>query len=147
MTKTILQKSQNKPEISRTVEESPLASNVGAILLELHHALQTAERCRVRLRLLGYSQKRWQEIVRDFDPKLRFMLRPQILDHIITYLQSVGKPVSRKALAQILNSQGAGQVMRIRQAITTNLRTGNLKRFGEHKIGLPAWITQKREAR
>ena len=147
MTKTMLTKKQSKPDTSRAVQGSPLASNVGVILLELHHALRTAERCRVTLRLLGYSQKRWQEIVRDVDPELRFMLRPQMLDYIITYLQSAGKPVSRKALAEILNSQGAGPVMRIKQAITVNLRSGNLKRFGENKIGLPTWSAKKSEAR
>ena len=140
----MLKKKRNTPGISRTVEGSPLASNVGVILLELHHALRTAERCRVTLRLLGYTQKRWQEIVKDVNPELRFMLHPQILDYIITYLQSAGKPVSRKALAQILNAQGAGQLMRIKQAITANLRSGNLKLFGENKIGLPAWTMQEK---
>ncbi|HEY2495795.1 MAG TPA: hypothetical protein VGK24_01895 [Candidatus Angelobacter sp.] len=143
MTKAMLKEKQDKPEISRTIEDSPLASNVGVILLELHHALRTAERCRVTLRQLGYSQKRWQEIVKDVNPELRFMLRPQILDAIISHLQSGGKPVSRKMLARILNLQGAGQLMRIRQAITANLRSGNLKRFGENKVGLPAWSAKE----
>jgi hypothetical protein len=145
MKKTTPKKKQSGPEIPRNVEGSPLASNVGVILLELHHALRTAERCRVTLRLLGYSQKRWQEIVKDVDPELRFMLRPQTLDHIISYLQSEGRPVSRNAVVQILSSQGAGQPMRINQAITANLRSGNLKRFGENKIGLPTWTTEEKQ--
>jgi hypothetical protein len=144
MTKKTLQQNQNKPETSRLIEGSPMAANVGVILLELHHALRTAERCRVTLRLLGYSQKRWQEIVREVDPDFRFMVRPQILDHVITYLQSVGSPVGRKKLAAVLNSQGAGQLMRIKQAITANLRSGNLKRFGGNKVGLPTWTVQEK---
>ncbi|HZD95484.1 MAG TPA: hypothetical protein VE133_14575 [Candidatus Sulfotelmatobacter sp.] len=143
----MLKKKQNKPEISRKIDGSPLASNVGVILLELHRALRTAERCRVTLRELGYSQKCWQEIVKDVNPELRFMLRPQILDDIITHLQSVGKPMDRTALAHRLNLQGAGQLMRIKQTITANLRSGNLKRFGENKIGLPAWTNRESEAR
>jgi len=142
MTRTTLKKKQNK-NLCNGIEGSPLASNVGVILLELHHALRTAERCcRVTLKQLSYSQKRWQEIVKDVNPDLRFMLRPQILDDIITHLQSVGKPVGRAALAQRLTSQGTGQLTRIKQAITVNLRSGNLKRFGENKIGLPAWTTK-----
>jgi hypothetical protein len=122
-----------------------LASNVGVILLELHHALRTAERCRVALRQLGYSQKRWQEIVKDVNPELRFMLRPQIVDDIITHLQSVGKPIDRNALTVRIHAQGSGHLMRIKQAITINLRSGVFKRFGENKIGLPAWATKGKQ--
>jgi hypothetical protein len=142
MKKPTLKKKQAKPENLRKIEGSPFASNVGVILLELHHALRTAERCRITLRQLGYSQKRWQEIVKDVNPELRFMLRPQIVDDIITHLQSTGKPIDRNALAERLNLQGSGHLMRIKQAITTNLRSGVLKRFGENKIGLPAWTTK-----
>jgi hypothetical protein len=133
------QSKQKKPEISREAGPPPFASNVGVLLLELNHALRTAERCRVALRKLGYSQKRWQEIVKDVEPELRFVLRPQTLDYVITYLRSAGRPVNRKALAEILNAQGAGPVMRIKQVITNNLRNGNLKLFGLNKIGLPGW--------
>lgn len=141
MTNTI-KKRPNKPEISRRGAVSPLASNIGVILLELHHALRTAERCRVTLRLMGYSEKRWEEIIREVNPELSFMLRPQILDAIITYLQSVGNPVSRKKLAKVLHSQGVGQLMRIRQTITANLRSKNLNLFDENKIGLPTWTVK-----
>jgi hypothetical protein len=146
MTQATHNKKQTKPENPRKIDGSPLASNVGVILLELHRALRTAERCRVTLRELGYSQKRWQEIVKDVNPELRFMLRPQILDDIITHLQSVGKPIDRNALAQRLNLQGAGQLMRIKQTITANLRSRALKRFGENKIGLPAWTTKEKRS-
>jgi hypothetical protein len=142
-----IKKKPNNTEISRRGEGSPLASNVGVILLELHHALRTAERCRVTLRLLGYSEKRWQEIIREVNPELSFMLRPHILDAIIAYLQSVGNPVSRKKLAKVLHLQGVGPLMRIRQTITANLRSKNLKLFDENKIGLPTWKTQKGEVR
>jgi hypothetical protein len=137
----------NKPEIVHRSDGSPLASNVGVILLELHHALRTAERCRTTLRLLGYSEKRWQEIIREVNPEFSFMLRPQILDAIITYLQSVGNPVSRKKLAKVLYSQRVGSLMRIRQTITANLRSKNLRLFDQNKIGLPTWTTQRSEVR
>src|SRR5262249_43135416 len=86
---------------------APLAANVGALLLDLRNALQQAERCRLALRDLGYTHERWQEIVKDVDPELRFVLRPQILDAIIIRLQSVGKPVKRQTLVRDLNIQGA----------------------------------------
>lgn len=133
---------KSKPSKAETFP--PFASSVGVLLLELHKALRTAERCRVALKKLGYSQKRWQEIVKDVDPELRFMVRPQILDSIITYLQSTGHPVNRKTVAQVLNAQGSGSVMRVKQTITSNLRSGNLKLFGGNKIGLPAWASKEK---
>jgi hypothetical protein len=119
--------------------DGPLASNVGALLLDLRNALQQAEHCRLALQALGYSHTRWQEIVRDVDPDLRFVLRPQILDAIITHLQSVGVPVHRQELVRDLNAQGAGIPQRIKQSITQNLRSGALVLFSGQKIGLPAW--------
>lgn len=118
---------------------APLASNVGALLLDLRNALQQAERCRLALIALGYSQTRWQEIVKDVDPELRFVLRPQILDAIITRLQSIGEPVNRHDLVRDLNKQGAGIPQRIKQSITQNLRAGNLGLFPGNKIGLAEW--------
>ena len=59
-------------EVSLGSENAPLASNVGALLIDLRNALQQAERCRLALRDLGYSHERWQEIVKDVDPELRF---------------------------------------------------------------------------
>ena len=124
---------------------SPRAASVGGVLLDLRNALRQAERCRLALRRMGYSQRRWQEIVKDVDPELRFVLRPQILDAIITRLQSIGEPVSRRLLVRDLNTQGAGVVQRIQQAITVNLRSGNLVLMPENKIGLPAWKTREAE--
>lgn len=118
---------------------APLASNIGALLLDLSNALQQAERCRLALKTLGFSQARWQEIVRDVDPELRFALRPQILDAIIIYLQSVGEPVNRQELVRILNAQGAGIPQRIKQSITQNLRSGYLMLYPGNKVGLPDW--------
>ena len=97
-----------------------LASSVGAVLLDLRNALQQAERCRLALRALGYSQARWQEIVRDVDPELRFALRPQVLD-----------------------AQGAGIPQRIKQSITQHLRSGYLMLYTGNKVGLPEWKDRK----
>jgi hypothetical protein len=135
----MIKKRYKKIRISPANERAPLASNVGAVLLDLHSALRKAERCRILLIQLGYSEKRWQEIVRDVNPELRFMVRPQVLDAIITYLRTVGQPVNRKTLAQILHSQRTASLMRIKQTITVHLRNGNLKLFEENKIGLPDW--------
>jgi hypothetical protein len=115
------------------------AINVGPILLDLHDALHRAERCRLALLSLGYSREHWQEIVRDVNPELRFVLSPQLLDRTLTYLESVGRPLSRKSLTHALHSQGAGPLQRIRQSITLNLRSGNLAHFPGFKVGLPAW--------
>jgi hypothetical protein len=135
----MIKKRRKKIVVSHVNGGTPLASNVGAILLDLHSALRKAERCRILLRQMGYSEKRWQEIVQDVNPELRFMLRPQILDAIIIHLRSVGNPVNRKTLAQALHAQGAAPLVRIKQTITVHLRSGNLKLFGENKIGLPGW--------
>ena len=135
----MLKRQRKKSQAISKTQDIPLALNVGAVLLELNNALRTAARCRITLRQMGYSEKRWQEIVKDVTPELRFMLRPQVLDAIISHLDSVGHPVNRKVLAQTLYAQGAASLMRIKQAITTHLRSGNLKLFEENKIGLPAW--------
>jgi hypothetical protein len=108
-------------------------------LLDLRNALQQAERCRLALKVLGYSQTRWQEIVKDVDSELRFVLRPQILDAIITRLQSIGEPVNRQELVRDLNAQGGGIPQRIKQSITLSLRSGNLMLYPGNKIGLPTW--------
>ncbi len=97
-----------------------------------------AQRCRLALKELGYSQKRWQEIVNDVNPELRFILQSQMLDLIIAYLKSAGRPVSRRILARELYAQAAGPMQRIQQSITLNLRSGNLKLSG-NKVALPAW--------
>jgi len=116
-----------------------LAISAGTLLLDLHNALRRAERCRVALLSLGYSREHWQEIVRDVNPELRFVLSPRLLDRTIAYLESIGRPLSRKSLAHTLHLQGAGTLQRIRQSITLNLRSGNLAHFPDYKVGLPAW--------
>jgi hypothetical protein len=73
------------------------------------------------------------------NPELRFVLGPRLLDRTITYLESAGRPLGRKSLTRALHSQGAGSLQRIRQSITSNLRSGNLAHFPGYKIGLPAW--------
>ena len=115
------------------------AASVGTLLLTLCNALQEVERCRITLKAMGYPQKRWQEIVNDVNPELRFVLRAQMLDPIVAYLKSVGKPIDRSRLTRALYSQGAGPLQRIRQSITTNLRAGNLTLHSGSKVGLPAW--------
>ncbi|HEY7403661.1 MAG TPA: hypothetical protein VIB39_09080 [Candidatus Angelobacter sp.] len=130
---------------ARGAGKAPAAS-VGELLLDLRDALQRAQRCRLALQGLGYSHKRWQEIVRDIDPDLRFALRPQILDAILSHLQGAGKPVNRKALTRILHMQEVGTLQRIRQAITLNLRSGNLLLYPGNRIGLPAWKGREQES-
>ena len=136
---------QKEPEVSLGSGNPPLASNVGALLLDLRNALQQAERCRLALISLGYSQKRWQEIVKDVDPELRFIVRPQILDAIITHLQSIGQPVDRQELVRDLNEQGAGVPQRIKQSITHGLRSEHLTLYPGNKVGLPEWKNKEQE--
>jgi hypothetical protein len=136
---------RKEPEVGFGNGNGPLASNVGALLLDLRDALQQAERCRLGLQALGYSRARWQEIVRDVDKELRFVLRPQILDAIIRRLKSIGGPVQKQELVRDLNAQGTGIPQRIKQSITHHLRSGNLVLFPGNKVGLPEWKDQKQE--
>jgi len=122
-----------------TGESTPLAASVGALLLELRNALRQAERCRLALRSLGYSQKHWQEIIKDVTPELRFALRPRVLDSIVTRLESVGRPVPRPSLVRVLLKQEVGPLQRIQQAITANLRGGILVLHSGDRIGLAVW--------
>ncbi len=115
------------------------AASVGALLLELRNALQQIQRCRLALKAMGYSQKRWQEIVNDVNPEHRFVLQSQMLDLIVAYLKSAGRPVGRKMLARELYAQAAGPIQRIRQSITLHLRAGTLTLHSGNKIGLPSW--------
>jgi hypothetical protein len=137
---------RKKPKNSEIESLNPkAAASVGTLLLTLRNALQQVEFCRVALHSMGYSQKRWQEIVNDVNPELRFVLQSQMLDPIIAYLQSVGKPVNRNKLARDLYAQAVGPIQRIRQSITTNLRSGNLTLHYGNKVGLPAWKEQKKK--
>lgn len=115
------------------------AQSVGAILLDLRNALRRAERCRLELNRLGYSQQRWQEIVKEVDPELRFMVRPKTLDAIIAYLRSEGKPVERELLVRVLSAQRGGEARRIRHSVTANLNNHKLVLYVGNKIGLPEW--------
>lgn len=122
-----------------SIGNASAAASVGPLLLRLCNALQEVEHCRIALKAMGYPQNRWQEIVNDVNPELRFVVRGQMLDPIVAYLKSVGKPMERNRLARALYAQGAGPMQRIRQSITTNLRTGNLTLHSGNKVGLPAW--------
>ena len=129
-----------KPESPEpSIGNASAAASVGPLLLTLCNALQEVERCRIALKAMGYPQNRWQEIVNDVNPELRFVLRSQMLDAIVAYLKSARKPVERNRLARALYAQGAGPMQRIRQSITTNLRIGNLTLYSGNKVGLPAW--------
>jgi hypothetical protein len=114
-------------------------AKIGAVLLALEDVIHRAERCRQKLTRFGFSQKRWQEIVNDVDPDLRFVARPKILDAIITFLHSTGKPLKKEFLVRELTAQGAGHPRRIRQSITNNLRNKNLALNSKNEIGLPEW--------
>jgi hypothetical protein len=130
-------KKTHNPE-PRIVNASAAAS-VGPVLLTLRNALTEVERCRIALKAMGFPKNRWQEIVNDVNPELRFVLRNQMLDPIVAYLKSAGKPVERNRLARALYNQAAGPIQRIRQSITMNLRAGNLTLHSGNKVGLPSW--------
>lgn len=115
------------------------AASVGPLLLTLSNALREVERCRIALKAMGFPHNRWQEIVNDVNPELRFVLRTQTLDAIIAYLKSAGKPVEKNRLARALYAQAAAPIQRIRQSITMNLRTGHLTLYSGNRVGLPAW--------
>jgi hypothetical protein len=127
------------PDPELHIGNGTAAARVGPLLLTLSQALREIERCRIALKAMGFSQKRWQEIVNDVNPELRFVLRSQMLDAIIAYLKSAGKPVEKNRLTRALYAQGAGPMQRIRQSITINLRAGNLTLHPGNKVGLPAW--------
>ena len=130
-------KKPENPELH--IGNGSAAARIGPLLLALSNALRDVERCRIALKAMGFSHKRWQEIVNDVNPELRFVLRGQTLDAIVAYLKSVGKPVERNRLQRALYNQGAGPMQRIRQSITTNLRAGHLTLHSGSKIGLPSW--------
>jgi hypothetical protein len=115
------------------------AAKIGVVLLDLHEALREVSRCRQTLKSVGFSQKRWQEIVNDVDPELRFAVRPKTLDAIIGYLYRVGEPVKRTDLIDELMSRGDGHLGRIRQSIAASLRNGILIKYARGKVGLPEW--------
>src|SRR6476469_2795997 len=125
------------PNLELPIGNGTAAARVGPLLLTLSKAIREVESCRIALKAMGYSQKRWQEIVNDVNPELRFIVRGQMLDPIVAYLTSTGKPVEKNRLTRSLYAQGAGPMQRIRQSITINLRAGNLMLHPGNKVGLP----------
>jgi hypothetical protein len=134
--------SKNPENPEPRIVNASAAASVGPLLLTLCNALQQVEHCRIALKALGFPQRRWQEIVNDVNPELRFVVRAQMLDPIVAYLKGAGKPVERNRLARALYNQAAGPMQRIRQSITTNLRAGNLTLHSGNKVGLPGWTNK-----
>jgi hypothetical protein len=129
----------SSPKQERTHSGAGSAACLGAVLLDLRNALRKAEQCRQKLLALGYSRQRWQEIINDVEPELRFVVRPKVLDAIIVYLRSIGQPISRELLVRQISTQGVGPLQRIRQAITANINSGKLIVSAKNNIGLPEW--------
>jgi hypothetical protein len=115
-------------------------AKIGTVLLDLHDAIRTAQRCRQSLHALGISRKEWLEIVEDVDPGLRFMARPQALDVIVALLEKAGKPLDREELVRALLAQG-GSSRQVRYSIHGYVRDGSLTLYQGDKIGLPEWST------
>jgi hypothetical protein len=115
-------------------------AKIGTVLLDLHDAIRTAQRCRQSLHALGISRKEWLEIVEDVDPGLRFMARPQALDVIVALLEKAGKPLDREELVRALLAQG-GSSRQVRYSIHGYVRDGSLTLYRGDKIGLPEWST------
>lgn len=117
-----------------------LAQCVGSILLDLGNALRKAERCRRALTASGYSKRRWQEIVKDVDPELWFMVRPNISDAIFTYLRSAREPVDKDDVVRDVGRQTSAPLQRIKQYITWNVQTNKLVLGNDGKISLPEML-------
>jgi hypothetical protein len=123
----------------RRREQAGRAERIGDLLLDLHQGLRKIEECRRELKDLGFSRERWQEIVNDVDPELRFAMRPKLLDEIVKYLESAAEPVRRDVLVRELAAQGGGLVLRVRQSVAAHLRGKSLALFPGDRIGLPEW--------
>lgn len=121
----------------RRVDKQLKQGRIGEILLDIHRGIYLVERSRRALTRYGLSHRRWLEIVRDIDPNFRFMARPQEMDAIVTYLESVGEPVEKRDLVNEMAGRGVGTLERIRQVIRMNLKSGKLKQVAENQIGLP----------
>ena len=117
-------------------EKEMQQGRIGMVLLDLRSAILKAERCRRNLALYGLSERRWLEIVKDIDPNLRFMARPQLMDAIVVYLESAGHTVEKAQLVREMANRGVGTPERIRQVIRFNLQNGKLKLSPDSKIGL-----------
>lgn len=108
----------------------------GPLLLDLRDALEKAARCRRQLHDRGFPRRRWLEIIQDVDPHLRFMVRPQLLDTILVFLEDAGEPVDRETLVTELASREAGPRERVRQVVAQSLKNGRLVLHPDNKIGL-----------
>ena len=115
-------------------------AKIGTVLLGLHDAIRSAQKCRQTLHAEGISRYEWMELVQDVDPGLRFLARPQLLDPIVALLEKAGKPLERAALVRALLVQG-GSSRQVRYSIHGYLRDGNLTLYQGDKIGLPEWTT------
>ena len=138
--------SRGKKRPRRRRESAGQSARIGKLLLDLHHALRRVERCRQTLKRLGFPDRRWQEIVNDVNPELRFALRPKLLDAMVDYLESAAEPVDREVLASELTAQGAGLLLRVRHSIAINVRNRRLALFPGDKIGLPEWKKEVQES-
>ena len=72
------------PNLELPIGNGTAAARVGPLLLTLSKALRDVERCRITLKAMGFSQKRWQEIVNDVNPELRFVLRRCLIRSSLT---------------------------------------------------------------
>jgi hypothetical protein len=129
----------------KQLEPTPLqgrcqGAKIGAVLLDLHDAIRSAQQCRQTLHTLGISRREWMEIVEDVDPDLKFLARPQELDVIVALLEKAGKPLERAALVRALLVQG-GTSRQVRYCVHRYLRNGRLTLYAGDKIGLPEWST------
>lgn len=121
----------------RRIDKELKQGRIGEILLDIHRGIYLVERSRRALTRYGLSDRRWLEIVRDIDPNFRFMARPQEMDAIVTYLESVGEPVEKRQLVYEMAARGLGTLERIRQVIRINLKSGRLQHYAENRVGLP----------
>lgn len=80
------------------------------------------------------------EIVTEVDPKIRMMVRSQILDAVVQHLERVGKPVERGILVRDLSARKVGTAERIRQAVIMGLRAGILTLGPGNRVGLSEWL-------
>ena len=137
----------NRKRKPRRRQQACRSARLGALLLKLHHGLRKVELCRRELKELGFSDRRWQEIVNDVNPEMRFAVRPRLLDAIVDFLESAAEPVPREVLTRELTAQGAGLLLRVRHSIATNLRNKSLALYPDDKIGLPEWKRDVRGSR
>lgn len=121
-------------------EAYPPPPKIGATLIKLRNALLQAKKCRQALEQQNFAKERWMEIVTEVDPKIRMMVRSQILDAVVQHLERVGKPVERGILVRDLSARKVGTAERIRQAVIMGLRAGILTLGPGNRVGLSEWL-------